>query len=149
MFVETIAAIQLANEAIAGIKSLASHVTSVGQMGKHLTKLADAEEEIQRKADAGCMDHFWALEDIKQRNYEIKQMFIYAGRPGLWEDYQNFIKNRKQLKANALKREQQKKARRKRLIKDWTIGITAVVAALSAIGICVYFLYWIISTKGN
>ena len=96
MFVETIAAIQLANEAIAGIKSLASHVTSVGQMGKHLTKLADAEEEIQRKADAGCMDHFWALEDIKQRNYEIKQMFIYAGRPGLWEDYQNFIKNRKQ-----------------------------------------------------
>jgi len=149
MFVETIAAIQLANEAISGIKSLASHVTSVGQMGKHLTKLADAEEEIQRKADAGCMDHFWALEDIKQRNYEIKQMFIYAGRPGLWEDYQNFIKNRKQLKANALKREQQKKARRKRLIKDWTIGITAVVAALSAIGISVYFLYWIISTKGN
>ena len=149
MFVETIAAIQLANEAISGIKSLASNVTSVGQMGKHLTKLADAEEEIQRKADAGCMDHFWALEDIKQRNYEIKQMFIYAGRPGLWTDYQNFIKNRKQLKANALKREQQKKARRKRLIKDWTIGITAVVAALSAIGICVYFLYWIISTKGN
>lgn len=149
MFVETIAAIQLANEAIAGIKSLASHVTSVGQMGKHLTKLADAEEEIQRKADAGCMDHFWALEDIKQRNYEIKQMFIYAGRPGLWEDYQNFIKNRKQLKANALKREKQKKARRKRLIKEWTIGITAVVAALSAIGISVYFLYWIISTKGN
>ncbi len=149
MFVETIAAIQLANEAIAGVKSLASHVTSVGQMGKHLTKLADAEEEIQRKADAGCMDHFWALEDIKQRNYEIKQMFIYAGRPGLWEDYQNFIKNRKQLKANALKREKQKKARRKRLIKEWTIGITAVVAALSAIGSSVYFLYWIISTKGN
>ena len=118
-------------------------------MVKHLTKLADAEEEIQRKADAGCMDHFWALEDIKQRNYEIKQMFIYAGRPGLWEDYQNFIKNRKQLKANALKREKQKKARRKRLIKEWTIGITAVVAALSAIGISVYFLYWIISTKGN
>ena len=149
MFVETIAAIQLANEAINGIKQLAGHVTSVGQMGKHLTKLADAEEEIQRKADAGCMDHFWALEDIKQRNYEIKQMFIYAGRPGLWEDYQKFIKNRKQLKENERKRIALQKARRQRRIKEWSLGITVAVAALSAIGICAYFLYWIISTKGR
>ena len=149
MFVETIAVIQLANEAINGIKELASHVTSVGQMGKHLTKLADAEEEIQRKADAGCMDHFWALEDIKKKNYEIKQMFIYAGRPGLWEDYQTFIKNRKQLKENARKREALRKARRKRLIKEWSLGITVAVAALSAIGIGVYILYWLISTKGR
>jgi hypothetical protein len=149
VFVETIAAIQLANEAINGIKQLAGHVTSVGQMGKHLTKLADAEEEIQRKADAGCMDHFWALEDIKQRNYEIKQMFIYAGRPGLWEDYQKFIKNRKQLKENERKRIALQKARRQRRIKEWSLGITVAVAALSAIGICAYFLYWIISTKGR
>ena len=149
MFVETIAVIQLANEAINGIKELAGHVTSVGQMGKHLTKLADAEEEIQRKADAGCMDHFWALEDIKKKNYEIKQMVIYAGRPGLWEDYQTFIKNRKQLKENARKREALRKARRKRLIKEWSLGITVAVAALSAIGIGVYILYWLISTKGR
>ena len=149
MFIETIAVIQVANEAINGIKELAGHVTSVGQMGKHLTKLADAEEEIQRKADAGCMDHFWALEDIKKKNYEIKQMFIYAGRPGLWEDYQTFIKNRKQLKENARKREALKKARRKRLIKEWSLGITVAVAALSAIGLGIYILYWIIATKGR
>ena len=149
MFVETIAVIQLANEAINGIKELAGHVTSVGQMGKHLTKLADAEEEIQRKADAGCMDHFWALEDIKKKNYEIKQMFIYAGRPGLWEDYQTFIKNRKQLKENARKREALRKARRKRLIKEWSLGITVAVVALSAIGLGVYILYWLIITKGR
>ncbi len=149
MFIETIAVIQVANEAINGIKELAGHVTSVGQMGKHLTKLADAEEEIQRKADAGCMDHFWALEDIKKKNYEIKQMFIYAGRPGLWEDYQTFIKNRKQLKENARKREALRKARRKRLIKEWSLGITVAVAALSAIGLGIYILYWIIATKGR
>tara|TARA_R100000149_G_C5865833_1_gene130638 strand:- start:424 stop:873 length:450 start_codon:yes stop_codon:yes gene_type:complete len=149
VFIETIAVIQVANEAINGIKELAGHVTSVGQMGKHLTKLADAEEEIQRKADAGCMDHFWALEDIKKKNYEIKQMFIYAGRPGLWEDYQTFIKNRKQLKENARKREALRKARRKRLIKEWSLGITVAVAALSAIGLGIYILYWIIATKGR
>jgi len=149
VFVETIAAIQLANEAINGIKQLAGHVTSVGQMGKHLTTLADAEEEIQRKADAGCMDHFWALEDIKQRNYEIKQMFIYAGRPGLWEDYQKFIKNRKQLKENERKRIIAQKARRSKRIKEWSLGITIAIAALSAIGICSYFLYWLVTTKGK
>ena len=76
-------------------------------------------------------------------------MFIYAGRPGLWEDYQTFIKNRKQLKENARKREALRKARRKRLIKEWSLGITVAVAALSAIGIGVYILYWLISTKGR
>ena len=76
-------------------------------------------------------------------------MFIYAGRPGLWEDYQKFIKNRKKLKENARKREEAKKARRKKLVKEWSIGIAVTGAALSAIGLGVYILYWIISTKGK
>ena len=76
-------------------------------------------------------------------------MFIYAGRPGLWDDYQTFIKNRKKLKENARKREEAKRARRKKLIKEWSIGIAVTCAALSAIGLSVYILYWIISTKGK
>jgi len=149
MIFEAIAAIQIANEAIHAIKELAGHVTSVGQMGQHLTKLADAHEEIEKKSEAGDMEAFWALEDIKKKEYEIKQMFIYAGRPGLWEDYQKFIKNRKVLKANALKREQQKKARRKRLIKEWTIGIIATVGILSVIGLAAYVVYWMVKLKGK
>ena len=59
MIFETIAAIKIANEAIGAIKEFAGHVETVGQMGPQLTKLADAKEEIQKKADDGCMEHFF------------------------------------------------------------------------------------------
>lgn len=149
MIFETIAAIKLANEAIGAIKEFAGHVETVGQMGPQLTKLADAKEEIQKRADDGCMEHFFELENIKRQEYEIKQMFIYAGRPGLWKDYQKFIENRKTLRENERKRIAAQKARRRTLIKEWSIGIAVTVAALSAIGICGYFLYWLIMTKGK
>ena len=75
MSFEAIAAIELANQAINGIKELAGHVTSVGQMGKQLTQLADAHEELERDAEKGNMEAFWALEDIKKK--AIKDGLIY------------------------------------------------------------------------
>ena len=149
MIFEALAAIKIANEAIGAIKEFAGYVSSVGEMGKDLTKLADAKEELEKSAADGDMEAFWALEDIKKHEAEVKNMFIYNGRPGLWDDYCKFINNRKQMRANAKKREAQKKARRKKLIKDWSIGIAVTVGALSAIGLAVYLLYWIISTKGK
>ena len=93
------------------------------------------------------MECFFELEKINQREAEIKQLFIYQGRPGLWEDYCKFINNRKQIKENERKRIQAQKARRARVLKEWCIGIAITLATLSAIGICGYFLYWILGTK--
>jgi hypothetical protein len=149
MIFEAIAAIKIANEAIGAIKEFAGHVESVGQMGKDLTKLADAKEDLEKKAKDGDMECFFELENIRRQEYEVKQMFIYAGRPGLWEDYVKFIENRKTLRENERKRIAAEKARRRKLIKDWGIGIVVTIAALSAVGICGYFLYWLISTKGK
>ena len=149
MIFEAIAAIKIANEAIGAIKEFAGHVESVGQMGKDLTKLADAKDELEKNAKDGDMEAFWALEDIKKHEAEVKNMFIYAGRPGLWDDYCKFIANRKQLRENQRKREIAKRAARKKAIKDWAIGISVTVGALTAVGIAAYFLYWLISTKGR
>jgi len=146
---EAIAAIKIANEAIGAIKEFAGHVESVGAMGKDLTKLADAKEELEKKAKDGDMECFFELENIRRQEAEIKQMFIYAGRPGLWQDYCRFIENRKTLRENERKRIATQKARRRKLIKDWSIGIAVTIAALSAVGICGYFLYWLISVKGK
>jgi len=95
------------------------------------------------------MQAFFELEKIRQREEEIRTMFIYSGRAGLWDDYQKFIANRKQLKENERKRIAAAKARKKKLIKEWTLGIAVTVAALSAVGLCAYFLYWVITNKGS
>jgi predicted ATP-dependent protease len=149
MIFEAIAAIKIANEAINAIKEFAGHIQSVGEMGPQLTKLADAKEELEKKAKDGDMECFFELEKIRNKEAEIKQMFIYQGRAGLWDDYCKFIANRKQLKENERKRIAKAKARRQKQIKEWTIGIVVSVAVLSAIGICGYFLYWLINIKGK
>ena len=147
MIFEAIAAIKIANEAIGAIKEFAGHVSSVGEMGKDLTKLADAKAELQKSAADGDMEAFWALEDIKRHEAEVKQMFIYNGRAGLWDDYCNFIENRKTLRENERKRAEAKKLARRKAIKNGLL-ITAVVAAvLSAVGILVLFLWWVTTQK--
>ena len=149
MIFEAIAAIKIANEAIGAIKEFAGHIQSVGEMGPQLNKLADAKDQLEKKAKDGDMECFFELEKIRNKEAEIKQMFIYQGRAGLWDDYCKFLANRKQLKENERKRIAAQKARRRRQIKNWGIGITITLATLSAIGICAYFLYWLISVKGK
>jgi hypothetical protein len=149
MIFEAIAAIKIANEAIGAIKEFAGHCESVGQMGKDLTKLADSKDEIEKAAADGDMEAFWALEDIKKHEAEIKRQFIYAGRPGLWEDYCTFIANRKQLRENQRKREAAEKARKKKLVKDIFLGTAITVGILCAVGIIGYAVYWMVSLKGK
>jgi len=149
MIFEAIAAVKLANEAIGAIKEFAGHVESVGEMGKDLVKLADAKADLEKAKAEGDDQAFWALEKIKKREAEVKTLFIYAGRPGLWDDYCSFLANRKQLRENQRKREAAKRARRKRLIKDCLIGTVVTIGVLSAVGIAVYILYWLITTKGH
>jgi hypothetical protein len=143
VILEAIAAVKVVNEAIGAVKELASHVQSVGQLGPQLTKLADAKEDIEKAAAEGDDQAFWELERIREEERQIKDLFIWAGRPNLWTDYQTFLKNRKTLRENALKRENAKRARRKKLIVDWTIGIIISVSVLSAVGMIGYVFYWI------
>lgn len=147
MIFEAIAAIQIANEAIGAIKEFAGHVESVGQMGKDLTKLADAKDELEKNAASGDMEAFWALEDIKRHEAEVKQMFIYNGRAGLWDDYCKFIENRKMMRENERKRQEEKAKAKKKMIKDTLIYGGVAFLCLSIIGGAIWFLMWMISLQ--
>jgi len=146
---EAIAAIKIANEAIGAIKEFAGHVSSVGEMGKDLTKLADAKAELQKSAADGDMESFWALEDIKRHEAEVKQMFIYNGRAGLWDDYCKFIENRKQLRENEKKRAEAKRVARKKAIKNALVYGAVGVGVLGVVGGAVALLLYLISLKGR
>ena len=149
MIFEAIAAIKIANEAIGAIKEFAGHVNSVGEMGKDLTKLADAKAELQKSAADGDMEAFWALEDIKRHEAEVKQMFIYNGRAGLWDDYCNFIANRKQLRENERKRAEAKKLAKKKAIKNALTYGAVGLFTLGIVGGAVAFILFLVSHRGR
>lgn len=143
MIFEAIAAIKVANDAIAAIKEMAGNVQSVGQLGSHLTKLTDAEDAIKKKADDGDMDAFFALEKIAQEKAAIKQMMIYSGRAGLWEDWQKFQSNRRKLRETEAKRIAAKKARKRKMMIDITVGTLLALSILTAVGLIGYIFYYI------
>ena len=147
MIFEAIAAIKIANEAIGAIKEFAGHCQSVGEMGRDLTKLADAKEELEKSAAEGDMDAFWTLESIKQQEIEIKNMFIYQGRPNLWDDYCKFIANRKYLREQEKKRIEAKAKARKKAIKNAVIITSVIVGTLTAVGAIGFMIYWIGNQK--
>jgi hypothetical protein len=149
MLFEAIAAVKIANEAIGAIKEFAGHIQSVGELGPQLTKLADATEEIEKRAKEGDMNSFFALEKIRAQESEIKQLFIYSGRAGLWDDYQKFIANRKQLRENEKKREQARKLAKKKAVKNALLYGAAGILILGAVGLAVAFVFWLISLKGS
>jgi len=149
MFFEAIAAIKIANEAIGAIKEFAGHCQSVGEMGKDLTKLADAKEELEKSAKDGDMEAFWTLQDIAKREKEIKEMFIYQGRPGLWDDYCKFIANRKEMRRKAAEREKAKKLARRKAIKNGLIVTAGLLGGITLIGVAGLIVYWLVSLRGR
>ena len=149
MIFEAIAAIKVANECISAIKEFAGHCQSVGEMGKDLTQLADAKEEIQKKAADGDMEAFFALEDIKRQESQIKDMFVYQGRPGLWDDYQTFMRNRKELKEKEIKRAEAAKLAKRKAVKTGLLYVGVGIAVLGVVGGAVALLLWLISLKGS
>lgn len=144
-----ISAIKAANEAIGAIKEMCGNIQSVGQMGPQLTKLADSKEQIQKKAADGDMDAFFALEDIRNKEAEIKQMFIYQGRAGLWDDYQKFMQTRKELREKERQRAEAKKLAQRKAIQNGFLYAAAGIAILGVVGGAVAFILWLISLRGK
>ena len=152
MIFEAIAAIKIANEAIGAIREMCQNiqdVSSIGAMGKDLTKLADAKEQIQKDAAKGDADAFWALEDIKSKESQLKDLMVYGGRAHLWSDYCTFMANRKQMRENEKKREEAKRLAKKKAIQNGFIYGAVGIAILGAVGGAVALLLWLISLKGR
>ena len=71
-----------------------------------------------------------ALEQIRERENELKQMMIILGRPGLWNDWQKF-----QAKARVARREAEIASERKRKkIVEGTIIAVFVLCCLAVLG---------------
>jgi hypothetical protein len=136
-----------ANAAFAVIKEAVQHSGDIMAAGDALFKYFDSKAELQRKANekggsrGSDLEEFMALEKLKQQEEELKQMMIYAGRGGLWDDWLAFqVKVKKKREAD--KRE--KILRKQRIIeriKD-IFMIILVVTLLGGLGLIIGFAIW-------
>ena len=108
-----LAELAAANAAFSVIKTAVQNGKEIAAAGNAIAQFVGAKEDLQRKATkkggGSDLEEFMALEQIREQEEQLKQIMIYAGRPGLWGDWQRF-----QAKARIARREAEEAAIRKR-----------------------------------
>ena len=135
-----LAELAAANAAFQVIKTAVQNGKEIASAGSAIANFVGAKEQLQRKAQkkggGSDLEEFMALEQIREQEEQLKQIMIYAGRPGLWGDWQKF-----QAKARIARREAEEAATRKRKkIFEITIITLFFVLGLTIFGAFVALL---------
>lgn len=93
-----IAELAAANAAFQVIKAALNNGKELSAIGGRVFDYFDNKAKIQEKAtkkagsggERSDMEEFMALEQLNAQEVELRERMIYAGRPGLWEDWIKF-----------------------------------------------------------
>jgi len=145
-----IAELAAANAAIAVVKAAIANGKELSELGSKVFDYFDNEAAIQEKLtkSGGASDsaEFAAMEQLRQQKEHLREAMVYAGRPGLWEDWVAFqaqaARRRREQKEAAARRIIIRKQKMERLIEYIAVGIaTVILAALMIYGIFIYMAY--------
>jgi len=142
-----LAEIAAANAAFGIIKQAISNGKELSSAASAIAQFVGAKEDLQRKVDKkGAhktdLEEFMALEQLREREEELKQMMIILGRPGLWSDWQKF-----QAKARVARREAELEAARKRKLYS-EIAIVVILAG-AGLAVLVSFVLLLLHSEGK
>ena len=150
-----LAELAAANAAFQVIKATIKNSGEIIQAGQAVFDYFDNKSKLQEKlADKpqkqrSDLEEFFALEQLKQQEKELKELMIYAGRPGLWDDWLAFQKQARQRRQDEerqrIKADLDRKQKRKKLLETimltfWMIVLFLFIISLSATGIYIVYI---------
>ena len=141
-----LAELAIANAAFAVIKETIANGGDIMAAGQHIFKFFDSKSELAKKANKSGSDSeaFFALEQIKQHEAAIQELFIYQGRAGLWYDWLKFQAEAKRKRDAEIVLAEIK---RKEELWAWINGFLIVASVITGVGIIAGFI-WLVVTKG-
>jgi hypothetical protein len=142
-----LAELAAANAAIAVVKAAIANGKELSQLGSKVFDYFDNEAAIQEKLtkSGGGSDsaEFAAMEQLRQQKEHLREAMVYAGRPGLLDDWVAFqaaaARRRREQKEAEARRIALRKKRAEQFAEYVAVGIaTAVLAILMVYGIVLY-----------
>ena len=144
-----LAEIAIATAAFKTVKEFVQEGRELHQMGEGLLNYFDAKSKLQiavnesQKSDKSDLEEFMALEQIKAQEDELRELMIYTGRAGMWQDWIQF-----QAEAARRREEQKKEAIRLKAQRDAKIyeyfemfvAAVLIIGAIVGIGFLYYFI---------
>tara|TARA_A100001037_G_scaffold113938_1_gene103775 strand:- start:320 stop:778 length:459 start_codon:yes stop_codon:yes gene_type:complete len=145
-----LAEIAAANAAFSVIKKAIQNTGDITKAGKAIGDFVFAKDMLKKTGErkknsiwskalgreANDLEEFMALEELKQKEEELRSMMQLYGRGGLWNDYIKFCAEARK------KREYQKKEREKFLehMKEVILGIAIILISIGGLAGIVWFL---------
>jgi len=137
-----------ANAAFAIIKEAVQNSGDLMNAGQAIFQYFDSKSAIQKKyedkakkAKTNDIEEFFALEQLKRQEVELREMMQWQGRAGMWTDWLEFQKQAKAKRDEARKAELRAAAARK--AKIWLGLMWAAIVSL--LGVLMTIGLWVVS----
>lgn len=149
-----IAELAAANAAFQVIKAALNNGKELSAIGGKVFDYFDNKAKIQEKAtkkavkggERSDMEEFMALEQLNTQETELRERMIYAGRPGLWEDWVKFqaqaARRRRENKEAEARAVLLRKNKIEKMVEVVVLSIASVIlAVLILYGVYIYTVY--------
>ena len=139
-----LAEIAAANAAFAVIRTAIQNGREIADVANKVGDYVNATEDLrklgEKKKRKGNteLEEFLHLEKLKQQEEELKQWMIYAGRPGLWADWQRFQAEARKARLKAI---EDRKRQIRRYVEIGTIVFLFVVGLFSLAALAIWIIY--------
>jgi len=140
-----------ANAAFSVIKQALANGKELSSLGGRVFDYFDNKAKIQEKAtkksasgaERSDMEEFMALEQLRQQEEHLRESMVYAGRAGMWDDWQKFqaqaARRRREQKEAIARAAIRRKENMERFAEYFAIGTaTIILAALMIYGMALY-----------
>ena len=145
-----LAELAIANAAFGVIKETIANGGDIMAAGQHIFKFFDNKSKLVQKASQSGSDSeaFFALEQIKQHEAALQELFIYQGRPGLWDDWLKFQAEAKRKREAENRQIVLAQIKRKEKLWAWINGVLIVASVVTG-AVIIAGIIWLIVTKGQ
>ena len=145
-----LAELAIANAAFGVIKETIANGGDIMAAGSHIFKFFDNKSKLVQKANQSGSDSeaFFALEQIKQHEAALEELFIYQGRPGLWDDWLKFQAEAKRKREAENRQIVLAQMKRKEVMWAWINGFLIIASVVTGV-VIVAGIIWLLVTKGQ
>lgn len=149
-----IAELIIANQAFAVIKEAVQNSGEIMSAGKAVVDYFAAKTSIQKKLDEAPHDErsdleeFFALEELKKKEQELKDLMIIQGRPGLWDDWLKFQSQAKRKRDQVARDKELAEIKKREELEELFNNTMISLAIAFLLGLLIWMCYWIFILGG-
>jgi hypothetical protein len=137
-----LAEIAAANAAFSVIKAALANGKELSALGTRVFDYFDNKAKIQenatKKGGGSDLEEFMALEQLRLQEEELRERMVYAGRPGMWNDWLKFqaqaARRRREAKDAAVREAIRRREELEQIAEYIAIGMAVIVLAGLLVG---------------